>query len=134
MLLQVVASRCSAAPVSAMPRGVHACLGSAWPTHPTLQFTWLIPTPQPAGTKEDPDAQYCNRGQYMFVLSPPRTVVAYRKVGLRLWDRGVVSWRCCSAVSHESDALPPALFAGVGASRLVLDLTAATAALLPFNR
>lgn len=35
---------------------------------------------QPAGTKEDPDAQYHNRGQFMYVLSPPRTVVAYRKV------------------------------------------------------
>lgn len=60
---------------------MQACLGSPWPTHPTLQFTSLVPTPQPAGTKEDPDAQYYNRGQYMFVLSPPRTVVAYRKVG-----------------------------------------------------
>lgn len=38
---------------------------------------------QPAGTKEDPDAQYHNRGQFMFVLSPPRTVVAYRKVRCR---------------------------------------------------
>ncbi|KAI7843063.1 hypothetical protein COHA_003235 [Chlorella ohadii] len=34
----------------------------------------------PAATKEDPSAQYHSRGQFMFVLSPPRTVVAYRKV------------------------------------------------------
>ena len=35
---------------------------------------------QPAGTKEDPEATYCGRGQFIHVLAPSRTVVAYRKV------------------------------------------------------
>lgn len=35
---------------------------------------------QPAGTAEDSGALFHNRGQSMFVLSPSRTVVAYKKV------------------------------------------------------
>ncbi|KAI3429595.1 hypothetical protein D9Q98_005681 [Chlorella vulgaris] len=33
----------------------------------------------PAATEEDPEAQYFTRGQYIYVLSPSRTVVAYKK-------------------------------------------------------
>lgn len=40
-----------------------------------------LPLPQPAATKENPEALYWTRGQYIYVLAPARTVVAYRKVG-----------------------------------------------------
>lgn len=35
---------------------------------------------QPAATEEEPEATFHGRGQSMFVLSPSRTVVAYKKV------------------------------------------------------
>ena len=35
---------------------------------------------QPAGTEEEPDKTYYSRGQFIYVLSPSRTVVAYKKV------------------------------------------------------
>jgi hypothetical protein len=35
---------------------------------------------QPSATEEEPDKLYFTRTQYMYVLSPARTVVAYRKV------------------------------------------------------
>ncbi|EFN60069.1 hypothetical protein CHLNCDRAFT_33566 [Chlorella variabilis] len=34
----------------------------------------------PAGTEEEPDKTYYSRGQFIYVLSPSRTVVAYKKV------------------------------------------------------
>ena len=74
---------------------------------------------QPAGTEEDPAALFWDRGQFMHVLSPSRTVVVYKKVNEEEEARAAAAEAAAAAAKAAPAAVKVASVAGGPAAEAV---------------